>query len=174
MARLTIEDARLLQSRLDRVRGNAIARSGAAQDSNLHVSPPLDELACLMIEAHRIDDVETHLWVVGALALRDVSTRVFMRKWDIGRRSFPHGFERLLVRHPGEPVGDPYPYLAIKDIDWDEDLEHLPREVWITHREIRLAQGSLEERARTSLAARYPVKALRWSMRIANAMGVDE
>lgn len=170
MTRLTIEDARVLLSTLERVQRAALRAAGP---DGLVPSPPLAELRCLMVEAQRIDDVEMHLWTVGALALRDIAARVYARNWNIGPRTFPHGFERLLEPDARTQIGDPYPFLVVGDIDWSEDLPHLPEEIWITHREARLLPGSIEARARAAVAARYPVPAVRWSLRSAASMGYD-
>lgn len=173
MTRLIIEDARALLSTLERVRVAAGHRTPAGPEG-LPASPPLAELHCLVVEAHRIDDVETHLWTVGSLALRDVRTRVYMRTWNIGPRIFPHAFERLIEFDPHAQVGDAYPCLVANDIDWSEDLPHLPAEIWITHREIRLLEGAIEARARAAIEARYPIRAIRWSLRSAASMGPRE
>jgi len=171
MTRLTIEDARVLLSTLEDVQRAALRATGP---DGLVPSPPMAELQCLIAEAARIQNVETHLWTVGALALRDVRTRVYMRTWNIDRRSFPHGFERLLDPDPRAMVGDAYPCFVVNDIEWSEDLDHLPGEIWITHREMRLAQGSLEARAREAVATRYPVAAIRWSLRSAASLAGHE
>jgi hypothetical protein len=173
MTRLTIEDARVLLSTLEDVQRAALRTAPAGPDA-LPSSPPMAELRCLLVEAASIHDVETHLWTVGALALRDIAVRVYMRTWNIGPRTFPHKFERLLERRPGEQPGDPYPYLVLDGIAWSEDLAHLPRVVWITHREMRLCAGAIEDRARAALSARYPVAALRWRLRTATSLGPGE
>jgi hypothetical protein len=174
MARLPLGDALILLSTLEQVQRAAARRTGTAGQPPLALSPPMEELRCLMVEAHRIDDVETHLWTVGALALRDVLTRVYMRTWNIGPRSFPHDFGRLLERDVRGQVGDPYPYLIADDVEWSEDLAHLPREIWLTHREMRSSQGSIETRARQIVAARYPVTVVRWSLRTVPGIGGHE
>jgi len=173
MSRLTIEDAGVLLATLEDVERVARRRT-ASRPAPFAPSPPLAELQCIIIEASRISDLETHLWTVGALALRDVRTRVHLKTWDIGRRTFPHAFDRLIELDPRAQVGDPYPMLMASDIDWSEDLPHLPAEIWLTHREIRLMTGSIEARARAAMAARYPVAAIRWSLRSAASMGPRE
>jgi hypothetical protein len=169
MTRLTIKDARVLLSTLEGVRRAALRTAPGGPDA-LECSPPMAELRCLLAEAARIPDIETHLRTVGALALRDVAARVYTRKWDIGTRVFPHGFERLLEPDARMQIGDAYPFLLIGDIDWSEDLAHLPGEVWITHGETRQLQGSLRERARAAIAARYPVRAIAWTVQTAASL----
>lgn len=169
MGRLTLEEAHLLYGQLDKVRRTAI-RNWSAGSGSAPTSPPLDELRCLISGAGHAGHLEGQLLTVGRMALGHVGACVYTRRWDIGAggaRTFPHNFQRLVEPDPRAHPGDAYPYLLLRDVQWADGGNEMPSQVWITHREVRLAQGSLEDRASRAIAHRYSRTAISWSLRTA-------